>query len=90
MSLSQPDFRWINFKVFQSGRKSNTLPDGAPQDALNAQTFSQFRAYAEQQYPDNPDQQAVLVRQLQEQHYFQYMQQIYQQQVIANTINNLV
>lgn len=90
MSLSQPDFRWINFKVFQSGRKFNTLPDGAPQDALNAQTFSQFRAYAEQQYPDNPDQQAVLVRQLQEQHYFQYMQQIYQQQVIANTINNLV
>jgi len=51
------------------------------QDALNAQTFSQFRAYAEQQYPDNPDQQAVLVRQLQEQHYFQYMQQIYQQQM---------
>ena len=48
---------------------------------MNAQTFSQFRAYAEQQYPDNPDQQAVLVRQLQEQHYFQYMQQIYQQQV---------
>lgn len=51
------------------------------QDALNAQTFSQFRAYAEQQYPDNPDQQAVLIRQLQEQHYFQYMQQIYQQQM---------
>jgi len=51
------------------------------QDALNAQTFSQFRAYAEQQYPSNPDQQAVLVRQLQEQHYFQYMQQIYQQQM---------
>ena len=32
------------------------------QDALNRQTFSQFRAYAEQQYPDNPDQQAVLIR----------------------------
>ena len=58
-------------------------PTDGLQDALNAQTFSQFRAYAEQQYPDNPDQQAVLVRQLQEQHYFQYMQQIYQQQVIV-------
>lgn len=32
------------------------------QDALNIQTFSQFRAYAEQQYPSNPDQQAVLIR----------------------------
>ncbi|TRY72719.1 hypothetical protein TCAL_00983, partial [Tigriopus californicus] len=51
------------------------------QDALNKQTFTQFRAYAEQQYPNNPDQQAVLIRQLQEQHYYQYMQQIYQQQM---------
>jgi len=50
------------------------------QDALNKQTFSQFRSYAEQQYPSNPDQQAVLVKQLQEQHYYQYMQQVYQQQ----------
>ena len=41
------------------------------QDALNKQTFSQFRSYAEQQYPSNPDQQAVLVKQLQEQHYYQ-------------------
>lgn len=26
------------------------------QDALNVQTFHQFRAYAEQQYPGNPEQ----------------------------------
>ena len=50
-------------------------------EALNLQTYCQFKAYSEQQYPDNPDQQAVLIRQLQEQHYIQYMQQIFQQQV---------
>ncbi|XP_046981716.1 Golgi resident protein GCP60 [Schistocerca americana] len=50
------------------------------QEALNQQTFHQFKAYAEQQYPGNPEQQAVLVRQLQEQHYHQYMQQLYIQQ----------
>ena len=44
------------------------------QDALNKQTFSQFRSYAEQQCPGNPDQQALLIKQLQEQHYYQYMQ----------------
>ncbi|RZF47717.1 hypothetical protein LSTR_LSTR005981 [Laodelphax striatellus] len=46
------------------------------QEALNQQTFMQFKAYAEQQYPGNPEQQAVLVRQLQDQHYHQYMQQL--------------
>jgi len=51
------------------------------QDALNRQTFTQFKAYAEQQYPSDPDRQAVLVKQLQEQHYRQYMQQVYQQQM---------
>jgi hypothetical protein len=49
------------------------------QDALNAQTYPQFKAYSEQQYPGNPEQQAVLIKQLQQQHYTQYMQQIYQQ-----------
>ncbi|CAG0884188.1 unnamed protein product [Cyprideis torosa] len=46
------------------------------QDALNAQTYPQFKAYAEQQFPGNPDQQAILIRQLQQQHYAQYMQQL--------------
>lgn len=50
-------------------------------EALNLQTYDQFKTYSEQQYPDNPDQQAILIRQLQEQHYIQYMQQIFQQQV---------
>ena len=54
------------------------------QDALNSQSYNEFRKYAEQQYPDNPDQQAVLIRQLQEQHYYQYMQQAYQQQQTSN------
>ena len=54
------------------------------QDALNSQSYNEFRKYAEQQYPDNPDQQSVLIRQLQEQHYYQYMQQAYQQQQTSN------
>lgn len=46
------------------------------QQALNQQTFHQFKAYAEKQYPGNPEQQAVLIRQLQTEHYHQYMQQL--------------
>lgn len=42
---------------------------------LNAQTAVQFQQYAKQQYPDNPEQQQILIQQLQEQHYRQYMQQ---------------
>ncbi|XP_060814009.1 Golgi resident protein GCP60 [Bombus pascuorum] len=52
------------------------------QDALNQQTFYQFKMYAEQQYPGNPEQQGVLIRQLQEQHYHQYMQQLHQNQLV--------
>uniref|UniRef100_H2XU61 ACB domain-containing protein n=1 Tax=Ciona intestinalis TaxID=7719 RepID=H2XU61_CIOIN len=47
--------------------------------ALNAQTHAQFQQYAAQQYPGNPEQQAVLISHLQEQHYQQYMK-LYQQQ----------
>ncbi|GMR58985.1 hypothetical protein PMAYCL1PPCAC_29180, partial [Pristionchus mayeri] len=50
------------------------------QDALNSQTFHQFRAYAQQQLPGQPEQQEALIRQLQEQHYQQYMAQVYAQQ----------
>lgn len=50
------------------------------QEALNRQTYHQFKAYAEQQFPASPDQQGVLIRQLQEQHYHQYMQQVLVQQ----------
>ncbi|XP_033208470.1 Golgi resident protein GCP60 [Belonocnema kinseyi] len=52
------------------------------QEALNQQTYHQFRAYAEQQYPGNPEQQGVLIRQLQEQHYHKYMQQLHQNQIL--------
>lgn len=47
--------------------------------ALNEQTAQQFQQYAAQQYPGNAEQQAILIAQLQEQHYQQYMQ-LYQQQ----------
>lgn len=49
--------------------------------ALNAQTAVQFQQYAAQQYPNSPEQQMSLIRQLQEQHYQQYMQQLYQVQL---------
>lgn len=52
------------------------------QDALNQQTYHQFKLYAEQQYPGNPEQQGILIRQLQEQHYHQYMQQLHQNQLV--------
>lgn len=55
------------------------------QDALNQQTFEQFRAYAEKQYPGNPDEQALLIRQLQTEHYHQYMQQL-QAQVVIDSV----
>lgn len=46
-------------------------------DALNRQTFQQFKSYAEIQFPGNPEQQGVLIRQLQDEHYHQYMQQLH-------------
>lgn len=46
------------------------------QDALNQQTFHQFKEYAEKQFPGNPEQQAVLIKQLQTEHYNQYLQQL--------------
>ncbi|CAH0561007.1 unnamed protein product [Brassicogethes aeneus] len=47
------------------------------QQALNQQTYDQFRKYADQQYPGDPEKQGALIRQLQEQHYIQYMQQLH-------------
>lgn len=52
------------------------------QQALNEQTYNQFRKYAEQQYPGEPERQGDLVRQLQDQHYIQYMQQLQSTQAI--------
>ncbi|EJD75819.1 hypothetical protein LOAG_17104 [Loa loa] len=50
------------------------------QEALNRQTYHQFRAYAQQQFVGDLIQQEALIKQLQEQHYQQYMAQIYAQQ----------
>ncbi|XP_055696313.1 Golgi resident protein GCP60 [Lutzomyia longipalpis] len=58
------------------------------QNMLNQQTFHQFKAYAEKQFPGNPDQQAHLIRQLQNEHYHQYMQQL-QVQVTPEGINKI-
>lgn len=38
-----------------------------------------FQLYAEKQFPGNPEQQAVLIHQLQKEHYHQYMQQLHLQ-----------
>lgn len=54
--------------------------------ALNAQTAVQFQQYAAQQYPNSPEQQLSLIRQLQEQHYQQYMQQLYQVQLAQQQV----
>ncbi|KAK0096892.1 hypothetical protein PV326_003999 [Microctonus aethiopoides] len=54
------------------------------QEALNQQTYYQFKAYAEQQYPGNPEEQGVLIRQLQEQHYHRYMQQLHQNRMMID------
>ncbi|XP_037933034.1 Golgi resident protein GCP60 [Teleopsis dalmanni] len=49
------------------------------QDELNKQTYQQFKLYAEKQFSGNPEKQGVLIRQLQQEHYHQYMQQLYVQ-----------
>lgn len=50
------------------------------QSILNEQTYQQFLSYAEMQYPGQVDKQTSLIKQLQELHYQQYMEQVLQQQ----------
>lgn len=69
----------INRKLLDEQKSREELQKRRLQDALNQQTYLQFRAYAEKQYPGNPEQQAVLIRQLQNEHYHQYMQQLHAQ-----------
>lgn len=69
----------INRKFLDEQRSREEQQKRKLQDALNQQTYVQFRAYAEKQYPGNPEQQAVLIRQLQNEHYHQYMQQLHAQ-----------
>ncbi|XP_053975005.1 Golgi resident protein GCP60 [Hylaeus anthracinus] len=70
-------------KKDEEARLKEELQRRQIQDALNQQTYYQFKMYAEQQYPGNPEQQGVLIRQLQEQHYHQYMQQLRQNQLVT-------
>lgn len=72
----------------QSNKLSEEQQVQRIKDALNAQTYDQFLQYAQQQYPGNFDQQAVLIRQLQDQHYQQYIQQLAVDQRLANSSIN--
>ncbi|KAK5643713.1 hypothetical protein RI129_007558 [Pyrocoelia pectoralis] len=63
-------------KVLQEQIRKEEAIKRQIQQALNEQTYEQFRNYAEQQYPGDPEKQGVLIKQLQEQHYIQYMQQL--------------
>ncbi|KAK6754494.1 hypothetical protein RB195_013477 [Necator americanus] len=76
LDASAPQEHHVNWEVFEAQKKQI-------QEALNAQTFHQFSAYAQQQFPGQPEQQSALIRQLQEQHYQQYMSQVYAQQAEA-------
>jgi len=78
----------IKTKAREEERLKEETQRRAIQDALNKQTFQQFKCYAEQQYPGNVDQQALLIKQLQEQHYYQYMHQLYQQQQCGATVGS--
>lgn len=69
---------WLKNKTFCDFRQRI-------KDALNAQTYEQFLQYAQQQYPGNFDQQAVLIRQLQDKHYQQYILQLAVDQRLANS-----
>lgn len=79
----------VSFISFLTNSSPVSCPRQQIMAALNAQTAVQFQQYAAQQYPNSPEQQLGLIRQLQEQHYQQYMQQLYQvqlaqQQVVCN------
>lgn len=66
-------------KLLEEQKSREEMQKRKLQDALNQQTYLQFRAYAEKQYPGNPEQQGTLIRQLQNEHYHQYMQQLHAQ-----------
>jgi len=80
LKLEEQNQLEIKAKIRDAERQKEETQRRAIQDALNQQTFQQFKSYAEQQYPGNVDQQAVLIKQLQEQHYYQYMHQLYQKE----------
>lgn len=77
--LEEERLREKEQQLIEEQRNRDEVQKRRLQDALNQQTYHQFRAYAEKQYPGNPEQQALLIRQLQNEHYHQYMQQLHAQ-----------
>lgn len=75
----QEKLRLEEQKKFEGEKNREEQQKRQLQDALNQQTYHQFKAYAEKQFPGNPEQQALLIRQLQTEHYHQYMQQLHSQ-----------
>lgn len=77
--LEEERLREKEQQLVEEQRNRDEVQKRRLQDALNQQTYHQFRAYAEKQYPGNPEQQALLILQLQNEHYHQYMQQLHAQ-----------
>lgn len=63
-------------KIIEDEQHKEEIQKRRLQDALNQQTFCQFKEYAEKQFPGNTDEQARLIKQLQNEHYHQYIQQL--------------
>lgn len=61
-------------KIIEDEQHKEEIQKRKLQDALNQQTFHQFKEYAEKQFPGNTDEQARLIKQLQNEHYHQYIQ----------------
>ncbi|RWS04967.1 Golgi resident protein GCP60-like isoform X2 [Dinothrombium tinctorium] len=76
--------------AINASKREEQLKKQAIQEALNRQTYQQFAAYAQQQYPNNKEQQDLLIKQLQEQHYQQYTQQMLQHQLKHQSNRNSV
>lgn len=66
-------------KIIEDEQHKEEIQKRKLQDALNQQTFHQFKEYAERQFPGNTDEQARLIKQLQNEHYHQYLQQLQSQ-----------
>lgn len=77
--LHLENVRQIEQKRLDEAKNQEELQRRQLQDALNQQTYYQFKQYSEKQYPGNPEQQAVLIKTLQNEHYHQYMQQLQSQ-----------
>ncbi|KAL3266937.1 hypothetical protein HHI36_011087 [Cryptolaemus montrouzieri] len=74
-------------KLIQEQKEKEEAIRRQIQQALNEQTFDQFKRYAEQQFPGDPEKQGALIRQLQDQHYIQYMQQLQSVQQKPSIVN---